>query len=87
MDLSDGGEAVSVCNQNCTDCVVGIGAYGVAYSIVPLGLLHMCCLQRWFTSLRLDPKRHKQCLVTISYSVQKYFHYWKFHQHHLWGVC
>lgn len=37
---------------------------GTAHPVVPLGL-HMHPQQRWFTCLRLDPKRHKRSLVTL----------------------
>lgn len=43
---------------------VMIGFMTVGYPVVPLGLLHMRCLQKWFASLDLNAKRHKQCLVT-----------------------
>ena len=36
-----------------------LGLMAAAHVVVPLGLLHMRRLQRWFSSLRLDPKRHK----------------------------
>jgi len=42
-----------------------LGLMAAADLVVPLGLLHMRRLQRWFAGLRLDPKRHKQRLVTI----------------------
>ena len=47
-----------------------LGLMAAAHVVVLLGLLHMRHLQRWFSSLRLDPKRHKRRLVTISPSVE-----------------
>lgn len=37
------------------------GFMAANHPVVPVGVL---CIQRWFTSLRLDTRRHKQCLVT-----------------------
>ena len=51
------------------------------HPVAPLGLLHMRCLQRWFTSLCLDPKRHKHCMVNVPPSVQEDLHYWGSPQH------
>ena len=51
----------------------GVGAHGNGSSSVSLGLLHMHRLQRFFASLRLDPKRHKHRMVNIPPSVQKVF--------------
>ena len=47
-----------------------------AHVMVPLGLLHMRRLQRWFSSLRLDLKRHKRRLVTIPPSVEGNLRFW-----------
>jgi len=54
-----------------------LGLMAAAHSVVPLGLLHMCRLQRWFDGLRLDPKRHKRLLVTIPPSVEGNHRYTK----------
>jgi len=42
-----------------------LGLMAAAHVVVPLGLLHMRRLQRWFSSLCLDLKKHKRRLVTI----------------------
>ena len=47
-----------------------LGLMAAARVVVPLALLHMRRLQRWFSSLRLDLKRHKRRLVTIPPSVK-----------------
>ena len=36
-----------------------LGIMAAAHLLVPLGLLHMRRLQRWFAGLRLNPKRHR----------------------------
>lgn len=36
-----------------------LGFMAAAYPVVPLALLHMCRLQRWFASLRLDAKKRR----------------------------
>nr|XP_020444839.1 uncharacterized protein LOC109953712 [Monopterus albus] len=43
---------------------------------VPLGLLHMKKLQRWFGHLRLDPMRHKRHVLTVPPLVQSDLEYW-----------
>lgn len=43
-----------------------LGLLATAHLVLPLGLLHMQFLQRWFASLRLDAKNHKGHLVTVS---------------------
>lgn len=42
-----------------------LGLMAAGHPVVLLGLLHMRCLQRWFASLLLDPKRHKHHLVNL----------------------
>ena len=39
-----------------------------AHTVVPLGLLHMMRLQRWFSRLRIDPVRQRRRKVTIPLS-------------------
>ncbi|KAL3054842.1 hypothetical protein OYC64_017719 [Pagothenia borchgrevinki] len=54
-----------------------LGLMAAAHLVVPLGLLTR--LQRWFSGLRLDSKRHKQRLVTIPPpSVEGNLRYWGF---------
>jgi len=53
-----------------------LGLMAAAHVVVPLGLLHMRRLQRWFSSLRLDSKRHKRRLVTIPPSVEGNLRFW-----------
>lgn len=47
-----------------------LGLMVAAHPVVPLGPLHMPRLQRWFASLCLDARRHKQHLVSLLPSVQ-----------------
>lgn len=46
------------------------GLTAAAHPMMSLGLLHICCLQRWFASLHLVVRRHKQCSIMVPYSVQ-----------------
>ena len=41
-----------------------------SHVVVPLGLLHMRKIQRWFHFQHLDPKRHKWRMLTIPPSLQ-----------------
>ena len=45
--------------------------------LIPLGLLHMRRLQRWFIRLRIDPVRQKRRMVYIPPSVGLDLTYWK----------
>ena len=57
------------------------GLMAAGHPAVPLGLLHMCHLQRWLASLHLDPQRHKHHLVNVPLSVQEDLHYLGSPQH------
>ncbi|CAL8352801.1 unnamed protein product [Boreogadus saida] len=46
-----------------------LGMMSAAHTVVPLGLLHMRQLQRWFSRLRIDPVRKRRRKVTIPLSV------------------
>ena len=48
-----------------------LGLKAVCHPVVPLGLLHMRRLQWWFASLRLDPKRHKYCIVKYPHQCRR----------------
>lgn len=37
-----------------------------AYPVVPLGLLHMRCLERWFASPHLDARKHLIAVPAVS---------------------
>lgn len=52
---------------NVTDMpmVQPLGLMGAAHPAVFLSQLHMRRLQRWFVTLHLDTRRHKQRLVTV----------------------
>uniref|UniRef100_UPI003AAB97E8 uncharacterized protein n=1 Tax=Centroberyx gerrardi TaxID=166262 RepID=UPI003AAB97E8 len=54
-----------------------LGLMSAAHVVVPLGLLHMRLIQRWFAHLRVDPRRHKRRLVTIPLSVKPNLDYWE----------
>ncbi|XP_067359029.1 uncharacterized protein [Channa argus] len=54
-----------------------LGMMAAALSVVPLGLLHMRRLQRWFSRLQLDPVRHRRRLVMIPPSVGPDLAYWR----------
>ncbi|KAF0022784.1 hypothetical protein F2P81_024765 [Scophthalmus maximus] len=53
-----------------------LGMMSAGHVVVPLGLLHMRKLQRWFSRLRLDPIRQKMRLVTLPSSVQSDLTHW-----------
>ena len=53
-----------------------LGLMAVGHPVVPLELLQMRHLQRWFTSLCLDTKTHKDHIVSIPPSVQENLRYW-----------
>lgn len=63
-----------------------LGHMAAAHPVVPLGLLHMRRLQRWFTSLHLDLKRQKFRLLTVPSTVQGNLRYWGSPQHLLTGT-
>jgi len=46
-----------------------LGLIAAAHPVVPLGLLFMHRLQRWFARQRLDPRCHKSRVLTIPRSV------------------
>ncbi|KAF0027027.1 hypothetical protein F2P81_019768 [Scophthalmus maximus] len=53
-----------------------LGMMSAGHVVVPLGLLHMRKLQRWFSRLRLDPICQKMRLVTLPSSVQSDLTHW-----------
>lgn len=59
-----------------------LGHMAAAHPVVPLGLLHMRRLQRWFNSLHLDLRRHKFRLLSVPPTVQGNLSYWG-SPHHL----
>lgn len=63
-----------------------LGHMAAAHPVVPLGLLHMRRLQRWFASLHLDLKRQKFRLLTVPPTVQDNLRYWGSPQHLLAGT-
>lgn len=63
-----------------------LGHMAAAHPVVPLGLLHMRRLQRWFASLRLDLKRQKFRLLTVPPTVQGNLQYWGSPQHLVTGT-
>lgn len=63
-----------------------LGHMAAAHPVVPLGLLHMRRLQRWFSSLHLDLRRQKFRLLTVPPRVQGNLHYWGSPRHLLTGT-
>ena len=53
-----------------------LGLMAAAHPVVPLGLLFMCRLQRWFARQRLDPVRHKLRVILLPRSVSPDLEYW-----------
>ena len=53
-----------------------LGTMSAAHTVVPLGLLHMRRLQRWFSRLRIDPVRQRRRKVTIPLSVGPDLNHW-----------
>lgn len=58
------------------------GFVSAAHPEVPLGLLHIQCLQRWFVSLHMDSRKHKQRLVTVPPQYSTGTHYLVCHSVH-----
>ena len=54
-----------------------LGLMAAAHVVVPLGLLYMRKLQRWFAQLRLDPVRHRRRLLVIPRSVKADLNHWR----------
>ena len=54
-----------------------LGLMAAAHPVVPLGLLFMRRLQRWFARQRLDPRRHKLRVLLVPRSVSPDLEYWK----------
>ena len=54
-----------------------LGLMAAAHVVVPLGLLYMRKLQRWFAQLRLDPVRHRRRLLVIPRSVKADLDHWR----------
>ncbi|CAL8276945.1 unnamed protein product [Boreogadus saida] len=53
-----------------------LGMMSATHTVVPLGLLHMRRLQRWFSRLRIDPVRQRRRKVTITLSVGPDWTHW-----------
>ncbi|KAI3374147.1 hypothetical protein L3Q82_006008 [Scortum barcoo] len=53
-----------------------LGMMSAGHVTVPLGLLHMRRLQRWFIRLRVDPIRQRQRMVSVPPSVGPDLAYW-----------
>ena len=53
-----------------------LGMMSAAHTVVPLGLLHMRRLQRWFSRLRIDLVRQRRRKVTIPLSVGPDLTHW-----------
>ncbi|XP_033980402.1 uncharacterized protein LOC117477766 [Trematomus bernacchii] len=54
-----------------------LGMMSAGHVVIPLGLLHMRRLQRWFIRLHIDPVRQKRRMVYIPPSVGLDLAYWK----------
>ncbi|XP_019905069.2 uncharacterized protein LOC105026845 [Esox lucius] len=53
-----------------------LGLMSSAHAVVPLGMLHMRGLQRWFARQRLDPVRHRRRLVRVPDSLGRDLAFW-----------
>ena len=53
-----------------------LGLMSASHVVVPLGLLHMRGLQRWFARLRLDPVRDRRRWVRLPASLTADLSYW-----------
>ncbi|KAI3360259.1 hypothetical protein L3Q82_014572 [Scortum barcoo] len=53
-----------------------LGMMSAGHVTVPLGLLHMRRLQRWFIRLHVDPKRQRRRMVSVPPSVGPDLAYW-----------
>lgn len=68
-----------LCHDIAVTVLTAMGALrllATAHPVVPLGLLHIRCLLRWFTILHLDPKRHKWCLGSAPLLTQDNIQFW-----------
>ncbi|XP_053289751.1 LOW QUALITY PROTEIN: uncharacterized protein LOC128450365 [Pleuronectes platessa] len=54
-----------------------LGMMSAAHVVVPLGLLHMRRLQRWFIRLHVDPVRQRRRMVAVPPSVKADLIHWK----------
>ncbi|KAK5887644.1 hypothetical protein CesoFtcFv8_016234 [Champsocephalus esox] len=54
-----------------------LGMMSAGHVVIPLGLLYMRRLQRWFIRLRIDPVRQRRGRVCIPLSVGLVLTYWK----------
>lgn len=54
-----------------------LGMMSAGHVVIPLGLLHMRRLQRWFVRLRIDPVRQRRRMVSIPPSVGPDLAYWE----------
>ncbi|MEQ2214069.1 hypothetical protein XENOCAPTIV_028385, partial [Xenoophorus captivus] len=53
-----------------------LGMMSAAHVVVPLGLLHMRRLQRWFIRLRIDPVPQKRRMISVPPSVGPNLAHW-----------
>ncbi|CAL8337200.1 unnamed protein product [Boreogadus saida] len=61
----------------CTSLLQSVeGLMAAAHPVVPLGLLFMRRLQRWFARQRFDPVRHKLRVLLLPRSVSPDLEYW-----------
>ncbi|KAK5905122.1 hypothetical protein CesoFtcFv8_006620 [Champsocephalus esox] len=54
-----------------------LGMMSAGHVVIPLGLLYMSRLQRWFIRLRIDPVRQRRRMVYVPPSVGLDLTYWK----------
>ena len=53
-----------------------LGMMSAAHVVVPLGLLHMRRIQRWFIRLRIDPVRQRRRMISVPPSVSPDLAHW-----------
>lgn len=70
MTMSVRGIAGSSAPTMALTVILFLWIMAAAHPVVPLGLLNMQHLQKWFASLCLVVRKHKQHLVTVLPSVQ-----------------
>ena len=54
-----------------------LGLMASAFVVVPLGLLHMRSIQRWFGKLRLDPVRDRSRRLLVPASLERDLEFWR----------
>ena len=59
------------------DCQRLLGLLTAASSLVPLGLLHLRPLQRWFNAHKLHPRRHRHCRLLVTKSCMRALTQWR----------